>query len=156
EPEPPQDSEPKIADNDMDDLAALIGTPSSGDSVPEADEEKTNSVETKGEEDMDDLFALVEGPGENASTEEEAPAQAPPEKPEEPTPSIKPGITPQEDMGKYKAEIMKIMIQMKKDGLTAEETAQRFNGEGVQTLSGKPEWSVKAISKIYSFIDAAK
>ena len=75
---------------------------------------------------------------------------------EEEQPSIKPNITPQDNFELYKSEIINIIIKLKNQGLSVEETTERFNMEGILTLSGKSGWSSKPINQIYKFIDAAK
>ena len=50
---------------------------------------------------------------------------------------------------------MKIIIELKEQGLSAQQTTDRLNRDGVATLSGKPAWGLKAIEKIYGFIDSA-
>jgi len=72
------------------------------------------------------------------------------------SPGIRPLITPEENFELYKSEIINIIIQLKKQGLSVDETTGRFNDEGVLTLSGKPRWSTRAIEQIYRFIDAVK
>ncbi|MCG8553283.1 MAG: MerR family transcriptional regulator [Desulfobacterales bacterium] len=72
------------------------------------------------------------------------------------TPSIKPDISPEQDIKKYKAAVMKIIIGLKEQGLNAQQTTDRLNRDDVATLSGKPTWGLKAIEKIYGFIDSAK
>ena len=67
----------------------------------------------------------------------------------------KPDIDPKTDMAAYKAAIMKIIVQLKAEGLGAKETTEALNYEGIRTLSGRPQWKVGAISKIYRFIDDA-
>ena len=86
---------------------------------------------------MDDLSALLDGDKTDA-------------------PSLKPDITPQEDLKAYKAAIINTIIRLKKEGLSVEETTKRFNDDDVPTLSGKKGWSIKAISQIYSFLKTAK
>nr|WP_319493122.1 MerR family transcriptional regulator [uncultured Desulfobacter sp.] len=71
-------------------------------------------------------------------------------------PSIKPNISPDQDMKKYKATVMKIIIELKEQGSTPQQTTDRLNQDDVATLSGKPAWGLKAIEKIYGFIDSAK
>ncbi len=72
------------------------------------------------------------------------------------TPSLKPDITPQEDLKAYKAAVMKTILHLKTKGLNAKESTKRLNQDGVPTISGKSEWSEKAISQIYSFMDSAR
>ena len=50
---------------------------------------------------------------------------------------------------------MKIIIELKTKGLDIEETTNRLNTSSIKTLSGKPEWSQKAIAQIYKFIESA-
>ena len=69
--------------------------------------------------------------------------------------SLVPDISPDEDFEAYKQAIINIIIGLKQQGLTPEDTCERFNKEGVRTLSGKSRWSVKTISGIYRFIDSA-
>jgi len=117
---------------DLDDLSALI-------------EEAAQPREL-----MDDLSLLVDGTGEKSG-------QVPPGEDSQvkETPSIKPNISPGQDMKKYKAAVMKIIIELKEQGLSAQQTTDRLNRDGVATLSGKPAWGLKAIEKIYGFIDSA-
>ena len=72
------------------------------------------------------------------------------------TPSLKPDITPEKNLKEYKAAVMKTILSLKTEGLNAKESTNRLNQDGVQTISGKPKWSEKAISQIYKFIDSAK
>ena len=103
---------------------------------------------------MDDLSALIqddpvkEEEVHQAADQEEAQAND--------APKLKPDITPEENLGKYKAAIIEIIIKLKSDGLSPAETTKRFNDEQIKTLSGKPDWSEKAMSQIYKFIDTAK
>ena len=89
---------------------------------------------------MDDLSKLIDDP-------EDAPDD---------TPVININISPEEDLGKYKAAIMKIIIKLKTDGLSVEDTTDRLNQNKIKTLSGKSKWGQKAISQIYKFIESAK
>ena len=68
---------------------------------------------------------------------------------------IKPPFSPKEDFEKYKSEIINIIIDLKSQGLTEEETCEQFNQEGVLTFSGKTKWSIKMISQIYELINNA-
>ncbi|EIM65046.1 hypothetical protein [Desulfobacter postgatei] len=118
---------------DLDDLSALIGNPG------------------QSQEPMDDLSLLVDGNGEQSGR-----ARSGVESQVKGTPSIKPNISPNQDIKKYKAAIMKIIIELKGQGLTAQQTTDRLNRDDVATLSGKPAWGLKAVDKIYGFIDSAK
>jgi len=119
-------------DIDLDDLSALIEEPAHP------------------QEPMDDLSLLVDGIEEKAG---QVPLREDSQVKE--TPLIKPDISPDQDMKKYKAAVMKIIIELKDQGLTAQQTTDRFNRDGIATLSGKRAWGVKAIEKIYGFIDSA-
>ncbi|MCK5097976.1 MAG: hypothetical protein KAR45_07720 [Desulfobacteraceae bacterium] len=67
----------------------------------------------------------------------------------------KPDFSPKDDFENYKSEIINIIIDLKNQGSTKEETCERFNQEGILTLSGKPKWSIKTISQIYQLINNA-
>ena len=149
----PHTESPKTA---LDDLYALVDT---------------QTVPTDGSAAMDDLSQLIDSsdsPLDDLSKLIDLPASGKegvqPPSPEEPknrkesadTDAIKIDITPKEDLEKYKAAVMQVIIGLKTDGLSVEETTDRLNKNRVETLSGKPEWSRKAISQIYKFIDAAK
>ncbi len=68
------------------------------------------------------------------------------------TRTIQMDISPDDDIEKYKAAIMKVILDLKSDGFNAEETTRLLNQNMIRTLSGKPEWSQKAISQIYKFM----
>lgn len=164
------------SDPAMDDLSALIDAVSTQDS-PKTDLlddlslliEDSASLETMA---LDDLSLLIETPAELDDlslliTDATGPDSLPPaDKPREPmddlsalindTPSLKPDITPEKNLKEYKAAVMKIILGLKTQDLSAEETTQRLNQDGVQTISGKSQWSEQAISQIYKFIDSAK
>lgn len=124
----PQKSDPAGQSSmELDDLSKLIDMPFSPDSpVPDME--------------LDDLSLLLDDPLPGA---------------ENIKPILKPDITPEEDLPKYKAAIMSIIIQLKSDGFSVEQTTERFNNEGILTLSGKAKWGTKSIAQIYKFIDAA-
>jgi len=88
---------------------------------------------------LDDLSKLIDDPEEVEDITE-----------------IKIDISPKEDLEKYKAAVMKIIIELKTDGLDMEEATNRLNRNRIKTLSGKAEWSQKAISQIYKFIESAE
>ncbi|MCP4113962.1 MAG: hypothetical protein GY737_00905 [Desulfobacteraceae bacterium] len=71
-------------------------------------------------------------------------------------PGIRPTVTPDENFEQYKSEIINIIIRLKNEGLSVEETTRRFNNEGILNLKGKSQWSSKAIAQIYKFIEAVK
>ena len=148
-------------DPDMDNLSMLIDEPSGPD--PSGDGAQAGAaMDTV----MDDLSKLINGdpktPGPNDSPKDfddlsqliDTPAS--PGQSDSSRPSLKPEITPQEDLEGYKKTVMNLIVQLKDQGLSVEETTQRFNDEGVLTLSGKDRWASKAIAQIYRFIDAAK
>lgn len=70
--------------------------------------------------------------------------------------SLKIDISPDQDLERYKAAVMKIILELKEEGKTARESADLFNRNRIQTLSGRPEWSEKAMARIYQFIAAAQ
>jgi hypothetical protein len=108
------------------------------------------------DEPLDDLGLLVDDTPEEPLVEGDAGLDDSDLLGKEETASIKPNITPDENFESYKSEIINIIIQLKNQGSSVEETTDRFNNDGVLTLSGKPRWSTKAIDQIYRFIDAAK
>jgi len=67
----------------------------------------------------------------------------------------KPKASFEKNFEQFKAEVINIIIKLKKDGYSVNETTELLNNEGITTLSGKNTWSSKMISKIYSFIEAA-
>jgi len=148
---------PPGADTQTDDLWSLVSdTQGSNQEIQSPVEPSADAPE------MDNLSALINEAPENrqatadtTSEENEDSVDAPTDSLTE-TPSIKPDISPDQDMKKYKAAIMEIIIELKQQGLTARQTTDRFNHDGVATLSGKPTWGLKAIEKIYRFIDSAK
>jgi len=148
---------PPGADTQTDDLWSLVSdTQGSNQEIQSPVEPSADAPE------MDNLSALINEAPENrqatadtTSEENEDSVDAPTDSLTE-TPSIKPDISPDQDMKKYKAAIMEIIIELKEQGLTARQTTDRFNHDGVATLSGKPTWGLKAIEKIYRFIDSAK
>ncbi|MGM0655112.1 MAG: hypothetical protein ACQETR_07315 [Thermodesulfobacteriota bacterium] len=148
---------PPGADTQTDDLWSLVSdTQGSNQEIQSPVEPSADAPE------MDNLSALINQAPENnqatadtTSEENEDSVDAPTDSLTE-TPSIKPDISPDQDMKKYKAAIMEIIIELKEQGLTARQTTDRFNHDGVATLSGKPSWGLKAIEKIYRFIDSAK
>ena len=142
-------TKPQGAEPQMDDLSALL--PGAGTKSPGP------GAETAISSDMDDLSSLL---GDNNTEQAPVPPEentaAAPSSAQPPQPSLKPDITPEQDLAKYKAAVMKIIIKLKNQGLTAQQTTDRLNNDQVATLSGKPTWRVKAIEKIYGFIDSAK
>nr|WP_320193186.1 MerR family transcriptional regulator [uncultured Desulfobacter sp.] len=172
---------PEQTQETMDDLSLLVndadkesGQATSGDDirtddlwslVPDADN-SSPKIQAQGEQsvdssEMDNLSALIDIapddspiPDDTTSGDQDI-VDDPTESPLD-TPSIKPNISPDQDMKKYKAAVMKIIIELKEQGLTAQETTDRLNRDDVATLSGKPTWGLKAIEKIYGFINSAQ
>ena len=146
---------PPREDTETDDLWSLVSDgDGSNQEIPSPAEQSADALE------MDNLSALInEGPDNSQATADKTSADkssidAPMNSLGE-TPSIKPDISPGQDMKKYKAAVMKIIIELKEQGLSAQQTTDRLNRDGVATLSGKPAWGLKAIEKIYGFIDSA-
>jgi hypothetical protein len=146
-----------IEDTPIDDLWSLV--PDAPEPTPKGQSQDERPGETQDE--MDDLSALINqtsdtphpsadtAPDDQADLDDSTDGHAE-------TPSIKPDISPDQDMKKYKAAVMKIIIELKEQGSTAQQTTDRLNRDEVATLSGKPTWGLKAIEKIYGFIDSAK
>ncbi len=127
----PTPSDSAMEDEVLDDLSLLI------------EDDAVQEPENREPEDMDDLSLLIDEP-ENREKETEKSVE------------IRIDITPEQDLAKYKAEVMKIIIGLKSDGLSVDKTTELLNANHIKTLSGKPEWSKKAISQIYKFIESAK
>jgi hypothetical protein len=125
---------------DLDDLSTLIDNSSNTDKV---------------EADLDDLSLLI---GQSVQIDDLAKLIDEPKIVEKPKdmPTIKIDISPKDDLKKYKAAVMQIIIGFKSEGLSAEEATSHLNENKIETLSGKPDWTSKAISQIYKFIDSAK
>lgn len=148
--EPGESADSPLDEDDVNDLADLLDEEPREAETPEktalddlsmlidrADEAafRTDDLSLLIEEtELDDLSLLVEDEERN---------------------SLTPDISPDEDFEAYKQAIINIVIELKQQGLTPEDTCERFNKEGVRTLSGKSRWSVKTINGIYRFIDSA-
>ncbi len=135
--------------DELDDLSLLIDT---NDSLQESGEEisdtHVNDAPAASVPKLDDLSKLIdkkETSTVNGDKREE----------NNPMPKIQLDISPDEDLGKYKAAIMKVIIGLKTDGNDAKITTNILNKNKVKTLSGKPEWTQKAITQIYKFIESA-
>ncbi len=149
--------------SDMDDLSLLVELPESPGGTDDLSllvdpvETKPSNHGTPAADEMDDLSLLVDDQKSQAPPEDlpmddlsdlvDASGDLPP--------LVKPNISPQEDLEAYKAAIMKIIIELKSSGTTAEDAAKRLNREQILTLSGKPQWGVKALEQIYRFIESA-
>jgi cell division protein FtsB len=113
--------------NDIDDLSALLDPK---DMPEEIDDLSALLDENTIENEIDDLSKLLDP----------SPETAPQESPEE-----------------YKTKILSRIINLKqKEGLSIEETTEKFNNEGVRTLSGKGKWTTKTIAGIYKYIDSVQ
>ncbi len=173
------DTEDTAADIALDDLSLLVSSaptaPTDATDAPDLDDlsQLVELAVDLPEEDMDDLGALMDesdsqvaqAPMDDLSALVGKPTGKPTGKPvgkpaddnaKPARPSLKPNISPEQDPGKYKAAVMKIIIQLKNQGLSARETTERLNQDQVATLSGKPTWKEKTIQKTYGFIDSAK
>lgn len=144
---------------DMDDLGALITDEPEKESPVDLDD-LSLLVQSSGADDLDDLSLLI--PGENEMKDNPTGHTDKNDAPLDDLaalvntePSLKPDISRDQDLEKYKAAVMKIIMSLKSRGVGPEESARRLNQDKVETISGKPQWTVKAISQIYSFIDAA-
>ncbi len=157
---------PEGPPDNLDDLSALIETDVFQSTDIQIDDLSdlldTVPLESDTNDNMDDLsglISLVEVPMDDLSALIE-PIQDPPSPlQEENSKEIRPinmDISPDDGIEKYKAAIMKVILELKTDGLSAEETTLLLNKNKIRTLSGKPEWSQKAISQIYKFIGAVK
>ncbi len=123
----------------IDDLSTLIVEPESeGSEEPEIDDLSILVTEPKSKkESVDDLSSLIDFKSKTK-------------------PKIKKReFSPKDDFEKYKSEIINIIIDLKNQGSTEEETCEQFNQEGILTFSGKAKWSVKIISQIYKLIENA-
>ncbi|MDA8136356.1 MAG: MerR family transcriptional regulator [Desulfobacteraceae bacterium] len=157
-----QDS--KGSPDNLDDLSALIETnvqPVEIDDLSALLDKVSSESDTN--EDLDDLsrlISLVEVPMDDLSMLIEpvpSPLSLPSE--EENLTEIKTiniDVSPDDDIEKYKAAIMKVILELKTNGLSAEEATLLLNKNKIRTLSGKPEWSQKAISQIYKFMSIVK
>ena len=130
-------TEDMVSSDKIDDLSLLI-EPSSQLSVQAEEQPETNV------DHIDDLNELIDEPDEEPKVQSE----------EDSLPEVKTKINPDDDIEKYKAEIMQIIIGFKNDGLDAQKATDILNKNRIKTLSGKPEWSHKAISQIYKFIES--
>ncbi|MBU1193752.1 MAG: hypothetical protein KKE62_09595 [Proteobacteria bacterium] len=149
----PDDQPKDQPDDPLDDLSALI------DETPEDKPQDTKDME------LDDLSRLIDSPDDQPEHQpdvqlddlsklidpvvDEDPAK-------ETSAPISLDLNPEDDLVKYKAAVTKIIIELKSEGLTVEQTTDRLNKNHIKTLSGKSQWGQKAISQIYKFIDSAK
>ncbi|MEA2059703.1 MAG: MerR family transcriptional regulator [Thermodesulfobacteriota bacterium] len=124
-------------------------------------EEKYDVSENRGGDDMDDLSLLIDDAADEPARDHQenmddlslliddgaGHTDVPPRR-------FKTSVTPENDFKKYKSEIINHIITLKKEGLSIEDTTALFNKEKVKTLSGKDQWSRKAIAKIFTLIDS--
>ena len=130
-----------MAAPELDDLSLLIAPDADISSFPHTDntlddpldDPLDDTLDDPLDDTLDDLSALISAP-----------------------PSLRPDITPEENLKEYKAAVMQIILGLKTQDLSPEETTRRLNQDGVQTISGKSQWSERSISQIYKFIDSAK
>jgi hypothetical protein len=145
--------EPALAG--LDDLAALLDDPGAATLPPKAPamDDLSLLVDVKpGRDDTHDLSALLdEAPEPPPSAHRTRPATPGPER----LPSLEPTVSPEKDFDTYKSEIIAIIVEMKKQGLSAGDAAGSLNDRGIRTLRGKGTWSDKAIAKVYDLIDSA-
>ena len=151
----------------LDDLSLLLDdkkTPSVGLDDLSLLVDKTAPAENmqKPEQKLDDLSALIEDevPMDDLSNLIDPPVKENQLKMDDLSaliaePAIHIDVSPEQDLEKYKAAIVKVIIELKENGLGIEETTDRLNTDKVKTLSGKKEWSSRAISQIYRFIESA-
>ncbi len=149
---PPSEVSPPSSDGEMDDLSSLIDAPS------------TQNNGNINDAEMDDLSSLIDSNGEGVPTQSEVPNKdvSPlldnnrEKKIKKQSPKIKnPTVSFDENFAQFKSEVINIIINLKKEGYTIEETTDLLNEEKITTLSGKNRWSKKMIGKIYTFIEAA-
>lgn len=142
---------------ELDDLSSLVSD--TAFSNPSLSKPEVSSIENSGMDNLSVLLNDTQDSGDNKIfgriVEDTGIKEEFEENRDGKIPSIKPDISPDQDMGKYKAAVMQIIIELKGRGLTAQQTTDRLNRDGVATLSGKPAWGLKAIEKIYGFIDSA-
>ncbi|MFO7753145.1 MAG: hypothetical protein R6V41_08510 [Desulfobacteraceae bacterium] len=127
---------------DIDDLAMLLDE--QDETLSEGDETDDLNLLIQAEDREDEIIEPDVQDDLSALIDEDTPDA-----------SLIPDISPDEDFEGYKQAIINIIIGLKDQGLTPEETCERFNKEGIRTLSGKSRWSVKTISGIYRFINSA-
>ncbi|MBF0233343.1 MAG: hypothetical protein HQK65_09945, partial [Desulfamplus sp.] len=121
-------------DNDIDDLSAIIG-----DDTHDLTANNMSDPNTIDDDIMDDLSAIIE--------EENKP---------QPPKIHKPRASLEDNFEQYKAEVINIIIKLRKEGHTVDEATELLNSEGIKTLSGKERWTTKMIAKIYTFIETAE
>ncbi|OGR10281.1 MAG: hypothetical protein A2097_05080 [Desulfobacula sp. GWF2_41_7] len=149
------------ATENLDDLSILIDRPIDGSDRIENTSQET--ILSDSQESMDDLTrlitptdALMDDLSKLIEPAEPTQLFIPEGRNLKETKSLKMDLSPDDDIEKYKAAIMKVILELKTDGMSAEETTLLLNKNKIRTLSGKPEWSQKAISQIYKFMTAVK
>ncbi len=148
----------------LDDLSLLIDV---GNETPPVDDLSLLLDEEEQDPLLDDLSSLLDAadepsdeiPPDDLSLLLDPPEEVPPDDLSalvDDESSLKIDILPDEDLEGYKTAVMKIILDLKDEGKTARESADLFNRNRIQTLSGRPEWSEKAMARIYQFIAAAQ
>ncbi|MBF0229521.1 MAG: hypothetical protein HQK63_08035 [Desulfamplus sp.] len=168
------DVKPEILDSDVDDLMSLIDDDphSSPNDVVLNNNFKENDImddlstlidEDVGslrpavlDSDVDDLMSLiVDDKQDDIMNDLSALLESEKEEPLKPK-IEKPKASIENNFEQYKAEVINIIIKLRKDGHTVEQTTEILNNEEIKPLSGKSRWTTKMIAKIYTFIEAAK
>ncbi|SLM33080.1 conserved hypothetical protein [Desulfamplus magnetovallimortis] len=105
---------------------------------------------------MDDLASLVDDNKKPTANGQEPDLSEQKSKQAKPLPAIKkPTASFESNFKQFKSEVINIIIKLKKQGYSVNETTDILNKENITTLSGKSRWNTKMINKIYSFIEAA-
>ncbi|MBF0390387.1 MAG: MerR family transcriptional regulator [Desulfamplus sp.] len=132
-------------DDEIDDLSALIDE----DEISAEEELTPNILDS----DVDDLLSLI---GDDNQTNQEDFLSTSGQTSSQ-TPKVdKPKASLEDNFEAYKSEVINIIIKLKEDGYSVDETTDILNNEDIKPLSGKNRWTTKMIAKIYNFIEAAK
>ncbi|MBF0112426.1 MAG: hypothetical protein HQK74_06800, partial [Desulfamplus sp.] len=132
-------------DDEIDDLSALIDE----DEISAEEELTPNILDS----DVDDLLSLI---GDDNQTNQEDFLSTSSQTSSQ-TPKVhKPKASLEDNFEAYKSEVINIIIKLKEDGYSVDETTDILNNEDIKPLSGKNRWTTKMIAKIYNFIEAAK
>ena len=134
---------PNILDSDVDDLMSLI--PDNNKYMPPRKSERRTVTSILDNDIMDDspnIDAL------SAIDDQSDTGTLP--KIERPKASL------EQNFEQYKSEVINIIIQLRKQGHSVEQTTDILNEEEIKPLSGKNRWTTKMIAKIYTFIEAVQ
>ncbi len=133
---------------DIDDLSQLVDETVQADGMDIDDlSQLVDESEDAPQPEADNLFDLLDA---SEQAVDSADAVEPQVKAE-----LKSSQSPEKD--DYKSKIIAIIINLKeKEGLSAEEAAQRLNSDGVSPISGKDSWENKTISEIYNYIETVR